>query len=87
MEQSANGFMKRDMTSWGNFAILQGWKVIYYIKKPKILMGRATEDVIVDVDLGREGDCRISRRQAIINLDREGFFPYKEPCQIFNLCK
>ncbi|KAI3768273.1 hypothetical protein L2E82_18818 [Cichorium intybus] len=65
LEQSANGFMKRDMTSWGNFAILQGWQVIYYIKKPKILMGRATEDVIVDVDLGREGDCRISRRQSI----------------------
>ncbi|KAI3724367.1 hypothetical protein L2E82_36139 [Cichorium intybus] len=42
-----------------------GWQVIYYIKKPKILMGRATEDVIVDVDLGREGDCRISRRQSI----------------------
>ncbi|KAI3736705.1 hypothetical protein L2E82_26680 [Cichorium intybus] len=30
-----------------------------------ILMGRATEDVIVDVDLGREGECRISRRQSI----------------------
>ncbi|KAI3680011.1 hypothetical protein L2E82_50748 [Cichorium intybus] len=65
LEQSANGFMKRDMTSWGNFAILQGWQVIYYIKKPKILMGRATKDVIVDVDLVREGDCRISRRQSI----------------------
>ncbi|KAI3504744.1 hypothetical protein L1887_26438 [Cichorium endivia] len=77
LEQSANGFMKRDMTSWGAFAILQGWQFIYYIKKPEILMGRATEDVIVDVDLGREGDCRISRRQAIIHLDREGFFHIK----------
>ncbi|KAI3505748.1 hypothetical protein L1887_27961 [Cichorium endivia] len=36
------------MTSWGNFAILQGSQLIYYIKKPEILMGRATEDVIVD---------------------------------------
>ncbi|KAI3767469.1 hypothetical protein L2E82_17601 [Cichorium intybus] len=63
LEESANGFMKRDMTSWGNFAILQGWQLIYYIKNPEILMGRATEDVIVDVDLGREGDCRISSRQ------------------------
>ncbi|KAI3752500.1 hypothetical protein L2E82_24533 [Cichorium intybus] len=70
LEQSANGFMKRDMTSWGNFAILQGWQVIYYIKKPKILMGRETEDVIVDVDLGREGDCRISRRTAVKPLWR-----------------
>ncbi|KAI3496268.1 hypothetical protein L1887_38625 [Cichorium endivia] len=54
------------MTSWGNFAILQRSQLIYYIKKPEILMGRATEDVIVDVDLGREGDCRLSLRQSTI---------------------
>ncbi|CAI9284116.1 unnamed protein product [Lactuca saligna] len=78
LEQAANGYMKRDMSSSGAFALLQGWQFIYHVKKPEILLGRATEDVIVDVDLGREGsDCRISRRQAIIQLDREGFFHIK----------
>ncbi|KAI3673247.1 hypothetical protein L6452_39364 [Arctium lappa] len=77
-EQAAGALMKRDMTSRGAFAILQGWHMTYYVKKPEVLIGRATEDVHVDIDLGRDGhNSRVSRRQAIIHLDQEGSFHLK----------
>ncbi|XP_024976156.1 uncharacterized protein LOC112514068 isoform X2 [Cynara cardunculus var. scolymus] len=63
-EQAAEALLKRDMTSRGAFAILQGWHMTYYVKKPEVLVGRATEDVHVDIDLGRDGhNSRVSRRQ------------------------
>ncbi|KAJ9555688.1 hypothetical protein OSB04_010302 [Centaurea solstitialis] len=77
-EQAANAIVKRDMTSRGAFAILQGWQMTYYVKKPEVLIGRATEDVQVDIDLGRDGhNSRVSRRQAIIHMDQEGSFHLK----------
>ncbi|KAJ0024113.1 hypothetical protein Pint_09057 [Pistacia integerrima] len=49
-----------------------------YIKKPEVLLGRGTEDVVVDIDLGREGRAnKISRRQAIISMDKVGSFHLK----------
>lgn len=78
LEQGANAYMQRSIASRGALAILYGRYSKHYIKKSEVLLGRATEDVIVDIDLGREGSGnKISRRQAIIKLDRDGFFSLK----------
>ncbi|KAI3820979.1 hypothetical protein L1987_08535 [Smallanthus sonchifolius] len=78
LEQAADAFVKREMQSHGAFAILQGRHMKYYIKKPEVLIGRATEEFNVDIDLGREGqNSRVSRRQAIIHMDHEGSFHMK----------
>nr|XP_043608172.1 uncharacterized protein LOC122579970 [Erigeron canadensis] len=75
LEQAANAIVRRELTSHGAFAVLQGWHMKFYIKKPEVLIGRATEDFKVDIDLGREGrNSRVSRRQAIIRMDHEGSF-------------
>ncbi|GMY28326.1 serine/threonine-protein phosphatase 6 regulatory subunit 1 [Fagus crenata] len=78
LEQGAHSYMQRDIASHGAFAILYGRYSKHYIKKPEVLLGRATEDMIVDIDLGREGRTnKISRRQAIIKMDKGGSFYLK----------
>ncbi|XP_023554018.1 uncharacterized protein LOC111811415 isoform X1 [Cucurbita pepo subsp. pepo] len=78
LEQGANAYMQRSTASHGALAVLYGRYSKHYIKKSEVLLGRATEDVIVDIDLGREGSGnKISRRQAIIKLDQDGFFSLK----------
>ncbi|KAF6145402.1 hypothetical protein GIB67_029171 [Kingdonia uniflora] len=40
-----------------------------------VLLGRATDDFSVDIDLGREGRAnKISRRQAILKMEEDGSF-------------
>ncbi|XP_021613491.1 uncharacterized protein LOC110615739 isoform X2 [Manihot esculenta] len=78
LEQGAHSCMQRAIVSQGAFAVLYGRHSKHYIKKPEVLLGRATDDVIVDIDLGREGLAnKISRRQAVINLDKGGSFHLK----------
>nr|GEV25292.1 putative forkhead-associated (FHA) domain-containing protein [Tanacetum cinerariifolium] len=78
LELGAEAVVKKDMTSRGAFAMLQGWHMKYYVKKPEVLIGRATEEWNVDIDLGREGrNCSVSRCQAMINLDHFGCFHIK----------
>lgn len=78
LEQGAHSYMQRAIVSHGAFAILYGRHSKHYIKKPEVLLGRATEDVVVDIDLGREGRAnKISRRQAMINMDGAGSFHLK----------
>ncbi|XP_031269098.1 uncharacterized protein LOC116127598 isoform X1 [Pistacia vera] len=78
LEQGANSYMQRAIASHGAFAILCGRYSKHYIKKPEVLLGRGTEDVVVDIDLGREGRAnKISRRQAIISMDKVGSFHLK----------
>ncbi|KAJ8772690.1 hypothetical protein K2173_027867 [Erythroxylum novogranatense] len=78
LEQCAHSYMQRAIASHGAFAVLYGHHCKHYIKKPEVLIGRGTEDVTVDIDLGREGRAnKISRRQAIINLDKSGCFHIK----------
>ncbi|XP_057986779.1 uncharacterized protein LOC110666015 isoform X2 [Hevea brasiliensis] len=78
LEQGAQSCMQRAIASQGAFAVLYGRHSKHYIKKPEVLLGRATEDVIVDIELGREGGAnKISRRQATINLDKGGSFHLK----------
>ncbi|KAK1407444.1 hypothetical protein QVD17_39060 [Tagetes erecta] len=78
LEKAANTFVQREMKLHGAFAILQGRHTKYYVKKPEVLIGRATEEISVDIDLGREGqNSRVSRRQAIMHMDHEGSFHMK----------
>ncbi|XVE56116.1 hypothetical protein DITRI_Ditri03aG0211700 [Diplodiscus trichospermus] len=78
LEQAAHSYMQRAIASHGAFAILYGRHSKHYIKKPEILLGRTTEDFIVDIDLGREGCAnKVSRRQAIINMEEDGSFHLK----------
>ncbi|XP_052201583.1 uncharacterized protein LOC127807619 isoform X2 [Diospyros lotus] len=75
LEQAACSFMQRAIASRGALAVLYGRRSKFYIKKSEVLLGRATEDIDVDIDLGREGNAnKISRRQAIIKLDQNGSF-------------
>ncbi|KAJ0255336.1 Forkhead-associated [Hirschfeldia incana] len=78
LEQAAYSYMQRAIASRGAFAVLYGRYSKHYIKKPEVLVGRSTEDLSVDIDLGREKrGSKISRRQAIIRLGDDGSFHMK----------
>jgi hypothetical protein len=78
LEQAAHSYMQRAIASRGAFAVLYGRYSKHYIKKPEVLVGRSTEDLAVDIDLGREKrGSKISRRQAIIRLGDDGSFHIK----------
>ncbi|KAK8623309.1 hypothetical protein V6N13_118196 [Hibiscus sabdariffa] len=78
LEQASHSYMQRAIASHGAFAILYGRHSKHYIKKPEILLGRTTEDFVVDIDLGSEGCAnKVSRRQAIINMEEDGSFHLK----------
>ncbi|KAL1542945.1 hypothetical protein AAHA92_19974 [Salvia divinorum] len=78
LEQAADAFTQRAIVSHGAFAVLYGHFSRYLIKKTEVLLGRATDDVKVDVDLGREKNGgKISRRQATMKMDTYGTFHLK----------
>ncbi|CAA2953108.1 uncharacterized protein LOC105166108 isoform X1 [Olea europaea subsp. europaea] len=78
LEQAADAYMQRTIAAQGAFAVLYGRRTKHFIMKPQVLLGRSTEDVKVDIDLGREGRAnKISRRQAIIEMDPSGLFHLK----------
>ncbi|KAL5173210.1 Microspherule protein 1 [Glycine soja] len=79
LEQSAQSSMGRAISSQGAFAVVYGRILEKYIKTSKVILGRATNDVHVDIDLGKEGQVatRISRRQAVIKLEADGSFIIK----------
>lgn len=78
LEQNFDSCTRRPSASRGAFAVLYGLHSKHYIKKPEVLLGRATDGVGVDIDLGREGRANfISRRQAIIKMDKDGAFYMK----------
>ncbi|KAG7659673.1 Forkhead-associated (FHA) domain [Arabidopsis suecica] len=77
LEQSAESYMNRDIAAHGAFALLYGSSK-HYINKPEVLLGRATGEYPVDIDLGRSGsETRFSRRQALIKLKQDGSFEIK----------
>ncbi|XP_048437406.1 LOW QUALITY PROTEIN: uncharacterized protein LOC103928290 [Pyrus x bretschneideri] len=78
LEQCAYSYLQRAIASHGAFAILYGRHSKHYIKKSQVLLGRATDDSVVDIDLGRDGrGNKISRKQAMINMDKDGSFHLK----------
>ncbi|TVU41274.1 hypothetical protein EJB05_14777, partial [Eragrostis curvula] len=75
LEKGACSYMNRSIMSNGAFAIIYGRHLRYYIKNPEVTLGRETEEVHVDIDLGKEGKAnKISRRQAVIKMDDGGSF-------------
>ncbi|KAM3394971.1 putative protein isoform X1 [Capsicum galapagoense] len=75
LEQADHACKQRKIAACGAFAVLIGSCSRHFIRKPEVLLGRASEDVKVDIDLGREGrDNKISRRQATIKMDMHGLF-------------
>ncbi|XP_011025897.1 PREDICTED: uncharacterized protein LOC105126663 isoform X2 [Populus euphratica] len=75
LEQCARSSMQRALASQGALAILYGRHLKHYIKDTKVMLGRATDDMDVDIDLKREGPAnKISRRQALITMEGDGSF-------------
>ncbi|KAI3959124.1 hypothetical protein MKX01_023800 [Papaver californicum] len=78
LEQGAYSCMQRAIASHRAFALLYSRHLRHYIKKTEVLLGRTTQDVFVDIDLGREGCAsKISRRQATIKMNENGSFYMK----------
>ncbi|KAJ4842425.1 hypothetical protein Tsubulata_046965 [Turnera subulata] len=64
LEQCAQSSTHRAIASRGALAVLYGHNSKHYIKKTEVMLGRATEEMDVDIDLRREGPAnKISRRQ------------------------
>ncbi|KAK3124670.1 hypothetical protein QOZ80_7BG0590420 [Eleusine coracana subsp. coracana] len=75
LEKGACSYMNRSIMSKGAFAIIYGQHLRYYIRDAEVTLGRETEEVHVDIDLGKEGKAnKISRRQAVIKMDDSGSF-------------
>ncbi|XP_038722224.1 uncharacterized protein LOC120014364 isoform X2 [Tripterygium wilfordii] len=75
LEQCAHSSMQRAIASKGAFAILHGCRLKHYIKETEVILGRATDETDVDIDLRREGCAnKISRRQALIRMGEDGSF-------------
>ncbi|XP_048335080.2 uncharacterized protein LOC107409113 [Ziziphus jujuba] len=75
LEQCARSSMQRAIASRNAFAILYGRHLKQYIRKTEVILGRATEENEVDIDLGKEGRAnKISRKQALIKMEGDGSF-------------
>ncbi|KAG2696344.1 hypothetical protein I3760_07G055000 [Carya illinoinensis] len=75
LEQCARSSMQRAIASRGALAIMYGHHLKHYIRKTEVIIGRATNDFEVDIDLGREGLAnKVSRRQALIKMEEDGSF-------------
>ncbi|KAL1533329.1 hypothetical protein AAHA92_33226 [Salvia divinorum] len=75
LEQAADASRQRAIAGQGAYAVLYGRFSTHFIKKTEVLLGRATDDVKVDIDLGREKNGgKISRRQAMLKMDMKGIF-------------
>ncbi|KAF3440756.1 hypothetical protein FNV43_RR19042 [Rhamnella rubrinervis] len=75
LEQCARSSMQRTIAHRNAFAILYGRHLKQYIKKTEVILGRATEENEVDIDLAKEGHAnKISRRQALIKMEGDGSF-------------
>lgn len=86
LEQGASSHMNRAISSHGGFAIFYGRHLKYFMKEREISLGRATEELEIDIDLGREGPAnKISRLQAFIKLEEDGTFALRNvgKCSVF----
>ncbi|KAI8541196.1 hypothetical protein RHMOL_Rhmol08G0043200 [Rhododendron molle] len=75
LEQCAQSSLQRAIASQGALAILYGRRLKHYIRETEVILGRSTEEIDVDIDLGKEGRAnKISRRQALIKMETDGSF-------------
>ncbi|XP_065852793.1 uncharacterized protein [Euphorbia lathyris] len=74
LEQCAQSSIQRSIASRGALAVLYGHHLKHFIRETEVILGRATEDMEIDIDLGREGPAnKISRRQ----MEADGSFLLK----------
>ncbi|KAK4490290.1 hypothetical protein RD792_000957, partial [Penstemon davidsonii] len=88
LEQAAAACTRRAIAAHGAFAVLYSKHSKHFIKKSKVLLGRESENVKVDIDLEREysyNGGKFSRRQAMIKMDVNGLFRLKNlgKCSIY----
>ncbi|KAI6671453.1 hypothetical protein NL676_006338 [Syzygium grande] len=86
LEQCVQSSIRRAIASRRGLAVLCGRYLKHYIRKPEVILGRSTCDFDVDIDLGRGGGTnKISRRQALIKLEKDGSFSLKNlgRCSMF----
>lgn len=58
--------------------VIRGNNILYEVRSRVVLIGRATPDSPVDVDLSLEGDARkVSRRAALLEFKHDGNFHLK----------
>ncbi|KAJ9172710.1 hypothetical protein P3X46_015921 [Hevea brasiliensis] len=75
LEQCAQSSIQRAIASRGALAVLYGRHLKHYIRETEVILGRATDDMEVDIDLRREGPAnKISRQQALIKMEADGSF-------------
>ncbi|MCE3216478.1 hypothetical protein HAX54_006664, partial [Datura stramonium] len=65
MKAASDASKETAIAAQAALAVLHGRHSKYLIRKPQVLLGRATADVKVDIDLSREGRAdKVSRRQV-----------------------
>lgn len=75
LERGAQATAARLATARGALAELVGMNTTFVVSKRESVIGRSTEDLKVDIDLGAEGNAsKISRQQAFLKLRWNGEF-------------
>ncbi|KAF8095283.1 hypothetical protein N665_0338s0036 [Sinapis alba] len=78
LEQCSMTSVPRGIISQGAIAVLHGREFKHFIRKQEVIIGRSSDGVNVDVDLGKCGyGSNISRRQALVKLENNGSFSLK----------
>ncbi|CAH8337082.1 unnamed protein product [Eruca vesicaria subsp. sativa] len=68
----------RGIISQGAIAVLHGRDLKHFIRKHEVIIGRSSDGMNVDIDLGLYGyGSKISRRQALVKLENNGSFSLK----------
>ncbi|KAL1196209.1 hypothetical protein V5N11_027019 [Cardamine amara subsp. amara] len=78
LEQCTRTSMRRAIMSQGAFAVLHGRDSKHFVRKHEVVIGRSSDGLKVDIDLGKYGyGSKISRRQALVKLENNGSFSIK----------
>ncbi|KAG5409219.1 hypothetical protein IGI04_005538, partial [Brassica rapa subsp. trilocularis] len=68
----------RGIISQGALAVLHGRDFKHFIRKQEVIIGRSSDGMNVDIDLGKYGyGSKVSRRQALVKLEKNGTFSLK----------
>mmetsp|Transcript_8695 Transcript_8695/g.18018 ORF Transcript_8695/g.18018 Transcript_8695/m.18018 type:complete len:356 (-) Transcript_8695:160-1227(-) len=74
LERTSMAATSRMLSKAGTLAVLRGTRTYFEIKKPEVIVGRSTEQQLVDIDLAKEGSAtKVSRQQARIKLSHGVF--------------
>ncbi|KAL0729066.1 hypothetical protein Bca4012_025159 [Brassica carinata] len=78
LEHCSMTSIPRGIISQGAIAVLHCRHLKHYIRKQEVIIGRSSDGMNVDIDLGKYGyGSKISRRQALVKLENNGSFSLK----------